>query len=125
METVKKLVRDYWKVLVGLLVAATAGGGVVKFTQGKELEVIVVVPEDAPDIFNDGVPSIQFGPPLGFSAQARLGLRAAALELRRRGEERGKMFEVLKALHGDPTALARAEAAATGATLDPVTVSIA
>jgi hypothetical protein len=119
METVKKLVKSYWKLIVGLLLAATAGGGAVKVIQGKEFEVIVVVPEDAPDIFNDGVPRIQAGPPLGLSDRSRFGLRAAALELRRRGEGRGKLFEVLKALHEDSAVVDRAEAAARGAGFDP------
>jgi hypothetical protein len=121
----KDFVKKYWKYALALILAALAGGGVVKVTTAPVDHFEIIIPEDATDIFTDGGPVLRAGFEDEPSFAALQALRMSGNELRRRGGEREKLFAVLKAIHNNPSLLPRIEDAARGpAAVDPATVAI-
>lgn len=127
MEKFKAFVKTNWKFLSGLLVMIGGmTGGILTISKGGgEPGIHIVLPEDAPDIF--GTPDKVVGAGGGgISFEARRALRMSANEMRRRGGEREKLFDVLRVLHNDESAFERIEAAAKASPsgIDPATIAI-
>lgn len=91
---------------------------------GEQTGVIIVLPEDSPNVFGNIVQG-EANP--RFSETARRALRSAGGVMRERGAEREPFFGMLRDLHETPDSLTRYEAAADKRVsgLDPVTISIA
>jgi hypothetical protein len=122
----KDFAKKYWKYAIALILAALAGGGVVKVTTAPVDHFEIIIPEDATEIFSDGGPLILMnGSKEGATFAALQAMRMSGNELKKRGGEREKLFAVLKAIHNNPAILSRAQdAARTAVAVDPATVAI-
>jgi hypothetical protein len=125
-----KLAAYMFGVVLTLLTAMTG----LQFTSraaqpGESPGIIIVLPEDSPDVFGSvvGAESTQ-----RFSETGRRALRLAGAEhvrqiarLKREDENDRRFFAMLTAIHNNPELIATYEQAANVKGFDPVTISIA